>query len=57
MTISILTIMGMVRLPRLIRPEEFLPADFPVLKVNCLSAIRLCLIVYLVIIRFRISTN
>lgn len=38
-----------------IRPEEFLPADFPVLKVNCLSALPswLCLIVYLVIIRFR----
>ena len=35
-----------------IRPEEFLPADPPILKVNCLSSL-LCLIVYLVIIRFR----
>jgi len=37
-----------------IRPEEFLPADFPVLKVKCLSALpfRLCLILSLVIIRF-----
>ena len=39
-----------------IRPEEFLPADFPVLKVNCLSALALPgLIVYLVIIWFRLT--
>ena len=48
-----------LRWKTVIRPKEFLLADFPILKVNCLSALPswLCLIVYLVIIRFSISTN